>query len=64
MDRALNLFPYVGEARYESALIYAENGQMDQAIKDIEKVFNIWSDADEDHIKSNEAKIKFAEWKN
>ena len=41
MDRALKLFPYTGETRYESALIYAKDGQMDQAIKDIEKVFNI-----------------------
>ena len=62
MDRALKLFPYAGETRYESALIYAENSQMDQAIKEIEKVFDIWPEADADHIKANEAKLKLAEW--
>ena len=31
---------------------------MNQAIKEIEKVFDIWSDVDVDHIKSNETKLK------
>ena len=64
IDRMLNFYPYDGDARYESALIYAENGKLDDAIKEIEKVFDIWLDADADHIKSNEAKLQFAEWKN
>jgi predicted glutamine amidotransferase len=62
MDRALNLFPYVGEARYESALIFAENGQIDNAKNELLLTLEIWSDADADHIKANESKLKLAEW--
>ena len=61
VDMALQLYPFHGEVRYESALIYAESGQINKAKEEIEVVLDIWSAADNDHIKSNKAKKNLAE---
>ena len=62
VDMALQLYPFHGEAKYESALIYAESGKINKAKEEIEVVLDIWSAADNDHIKANKAKKNLAEW--
>jgi len=58
------LYPYDGYVKYESALIFAANGQIDNAKNELLLSLEIWSNADADHFKVNEARLKLVELTN